>query len=274
MSRPRALLDAIDRPDLPPPEPKPEDAPLWSLLVHLAADDGSVGMDEFGFLARLRPDLDDAGLFAWANPISEAPIDWPGLARFRGEGAFDVMRLAARMVALDGEIDAVELGILDELARVLALGAGAPRASLDEVVARGGGVQLEQVKDALRNMWWDVLLPSRDPLESDLDQVVPPGSTLICSIRLGNEEVAGLHAEGLAARFDGGPAWVAWDQIASYTRVPVPGASFHLRTRPQEGAPEGVDHAMVDPRLRDVGALLDLVHGRAPLGSERESSEP
>ena len=114
-------------------------------------------------------------------------------------------------------------------------------------------------RDALRHMWWDVLVPSRDPLESDLEGVVPPTARPICTIRLGEVEIAGLFAEGLAARFDGGSAFVRWDEIRSYTRVPVPGAAFHLRTR------DGRDHAMADPRLRDVGALLDLAHGRKPI---------
>lgn len=263
MPRPRALLDAIDRPDLPAPAVGADDGPLWSLLVHLAADDGAVGVDEFGLLARLRPDLDEVALLALTNRLAEAPLDWSGLAARYGGGkavddAMDVLRVAARMVALDGVVAAAELGTLRELARVLGLPESAPQSALREVVAEGGGVTIDQVREALRNMWWDLLIPSRDPLETDLEGVVPPGARLLCSIRLGDAEVAGLHAEGLAARFDHGPAWVAWDQIATYTRVPVPGASFHLRTR------DGVDHAMVDPRLRDVGALLDLVHGRQP----------
>ncbi|MCA9494338.1 MAG: hypothetical protein KC621_30640, partial [Myxococcales bacterium] len=130
---------------------------------------------------------------------------------------------------------------------------------LDEVIARGGAVDEALVRDALRHMCWDVLMPSRDPLESDLERAVPPGSRMLCSIRLDEDEVAGLYAEGLAARFDDGAAFVAWDDILSYTRVPVPGAAFHLRTR------DGRDHAMSDPRLRDVGALLDLAHGRKPI---------
>jgi hypothetical protein len=163
------------------------------------------------------------------------------------------------MVCLDGELAESELGVLRELANRLGLPSVAPQSVLDEVVARGGAVDEQMVRDALRHMWWDVLVPSRDPLESDLDAVVPPDARQICSIRLGDSEIAGLFAEGLAGRFDAGSAFVRWDDIGTYTRVPVPGAAFHLRTR------DGRDHAMADPRLRDVGALLDLAHGRKPI---------
>lgn len=265
MSRPRAVLRLVDHPDQPALTPgDPADPALWSLLVGLATKDGVVAPDELALLRRVRPDLGDDGLRARIDETARAGIDWAALRAVATDAdvAFDVLRLAARMVALDGTVADAELGTLRELAAHLGLPESAPRQALSEIVAEGGPVDPATVRHALRSMWWDVLLPSRDPLESDLDRVVPAGASLLCSIRLGDREVAGLFVEGLAGRFDGGPSFVAWDHIASYTRVPVPGASFHLRTK------DGTDHAMTDPRLRDVGALLDLVHGRQPLGAD------
>lgn len=261
MSRVRAYLALVDDPERPPLEPDPADAPLFSLLAHLAAQDGSVVGDELALLKRVRPGESASELSAWASSLAARPLDWEGLARLGAtdEVRWDLLRLAARMVCLDGELADSEMGVLRELCRRLGLPQTAPQAALDEVVARGGSVDEAMVRDALRHMWWDVLVPSRDPLESDLEAVVPPTARAICSIRLDEAEVAGLFAEGLAARFDGGRAFVRWDEIRSYTRVPVPGAAFHLRTR------DGRDHAMSDPRLRDVGALLDLAHGRKPI---------
>jgi hypothetical protein len=265
MSRARAVLRLVDHPELPPLAPgDPADAALWSLLVGLAAKDGHVAGDEVALLRRVRPDLGEDALLAWVDDTAKRGIDWAGLRACAtdADAAMDLLRLAARMVALDGTVADGELGIMAELARRVGLPETAPRAALSEVVAEGGPVDADTVKHALRSMWWDVLIPSRDPLESDLDGVVPPGARLLCSIRLGNDEVAGLFVEGLAGRWDGGASFVAWDQIATYTRVPVSGAAFHLRTR------DGVDHAMTDPRLGDVGALLDLVHGRQPHGAD------
>lgn len=267
MSRVRALLRLIDQPTLPPLSPgDPADPALWSLLCVLAARDGEIAVDEFALLRLMRADLAEDQILARVDEAARAGIDWDGLRAVATDAsaAMDVLRVAARMVALDGVVADAELGELGEVARHLGLPETAPRDALREVVAEGGPVQPATVRDALRNMWWDVLLPSRDPLESDLDRVVPPGARPLCSIRLDEQEVAGLFVEGLAGRWDAGPSFVAWDDIATYTRVPVPGASFHLRTR------DGRDHAMVDPRLRDVGALLDLVHGRQPLVPDAE----
>jgi hypothetical protein len=266
MSRARELLRLVDQPEHPPlPPGHPADPALWSLLVGLAVGDGQVAPDEVALLRRVRPELSSAALQEWITTTARAGIDWSGLkaAAPDGDTALDVLRLAARMVALDGDVADNELGSMSQLAQHLGLPDSAPRGVLREIVAEGGPVDPATVREALRNMWWDVLLPSRDPLESDLDRVVPSQARLLCSIRLEEEEVAGLYVEGLVARWDRGAAFVGWDQIATYTRIPVPGASFHLRTR------DGVDHAMTDPKLRDVGALLDLVHGRQPLPADR-----
>jgi len=261
MARVDEYLELIDDPSHPPLErPHPDDEVLLGLLVHLAFSDGIVQGDEFALLKRVRPDLDDSELMMWAMELAPRGMSPEALrevlpdpdARWAG------LRLAARMVCLDGDVADEEVTELQRLTEILGLAADAPGRAVDEIVAR---VEAEPgaVTDALRNMFWDTLLPDRDELSSDLAEVVPDGVDPVCRVLLHDEtEVAGIFAEGLAARFDDGPAFVRWDAIERYTRVPVPGAAFHLHTSEE-------DHSMSDPRLRDVGALLDVVYGRRPV---------
>lgn len=262
MSRIDQYLKLVDDAKAPPlPTGDPADDALLPLLVHLANEDGELRTDELALLRRVRPGLDDDGLRRWVGEVAARPLDLDAIRAVAptSDDRWNVLRLAARMVVLDGEIGSEELGRLEEIARRLELAPTAPRAVIDEVVARGGPVPERQVRDALRNMFWDVLVPSRDDLGSALAAVVPAHTEHVCSIRLGDDEVAGLFVQGLAGRFDDGPAFVRWVDIVAYTRVPVPGAAFHLRTM------DGVARAMSDPRLRDVGALLDFIYGRTPV---------
>lgn len=262
MSRVDEYLQLIDDPDHPPLAPgDPADRALLSLLVHLAWSDGVVEGDEFALLQRVRPDLDAGDLMHWADQTAAAPLDLDALARAAPtpDERWGALRLAARMVCLDGEVADEEVDQLQEIATHLGLADDAARRAVDEVVARGGEVSREQALDALRHMFWDVLVPSREPLVGPLAGVVPADARPVCSIALDDQEVAGLFLEGLVGRFDDGPAFVRWSDIATYTRVPVPGAGFHLRTR------DGRHLSMTDPRLRDIGALLDFLHGRTPV---------
>jgi hypothetical protein len=261
MSRVHDYLVLVDDPTQPSFATEPSDQPLFSLLAHLAAQDGAVVGDELALLLRLRPELSREQTAEWTRGLADQPLDWSGLQALAQteDDRWDLLRLAARMVCLDGDLAESELGVLRELTGRLGLDPSVLQATLEEVVAGGGGVDEAHIRDALRHMWWDRLTPTRDPLESDLSDTVPAGANPICSVLLGEIEVAGLYAEGLAGRFDGGNAFVRWEDIRSYTRVPVPGAAFHLRTN------DGEDHAMADAWLGDVGALLDLAHGRKPI---------
>lgn len=262
MSRVDEYLKLIDDPKHPALTPgHPADAALLSLLVQLAWSDGVVQGDEFALLQRVRPDLDPGDLMTWADEVAAGTLDLDALAAAAPsqDDRWNVLRLAARMVCLDGDVAEEEVDHLQEIAAHLRLPDGAGRRVVDEVVARGGEVTRAQALDALRNMFWDVLIPSRDELAGPLASVVPADARPVCSISLDGLEVAGLFLEGLAGSFDGGPAFVRWSDIGTYTRVPVPGAGFHLHTR------EGRHLSMSDPRLRDIGALLDFIHGRTPV---------
>jgi DnaJ-domain-containing protein 1 len=269
MSRVHAYLRLVDDPSsvLPPAAPHElgDDEALLSLLVHLAFADGIVQGDEFALLERVRPDLSMADLMAWTMEASQSAMDWDALlaALPDAEARWAGLRFAARMTCLDGNLAADELDGLRQVAKHLQLDEQAVRRAVDEVVARVEAASPDAVADALRNMLWDELIPDRDPPTSDMGSVLPDGASVVCRLLVhgegdDDEEVGVVLQEGLALRFDDGPAFVPWGSIHRYTRVPVPGAAFHLHT-------ETGHLAVSDPRLRDLGILLDVVYGRRPV---------
>ena len=163
---------------------------------------------------------------------------------------------------MDGDLAEAELGRLGELAAALGLRSGddAVQRAIDEVFARGCPASPEQVRRALAGMSWGALAPVDGPLLGEIAAVARQGGVegALGVLELDHHQMAAVFADGLAVRFDDGPAFVRWTDVERYTRVPVAGAAFHLRTR------DGRDHAVSDPRLRDVGALVDLVFGRQP----------
>jgi hypothetical protein len=261
MSRVAEYLALIEQPDHPPLRgDHPHDGPLLSLLVHLAYSDGIVQDDELALLSRIRPDLDVAGVMEWAAGVAEQSFD-PRLLAAAIPGVDDrwvTLQLATRMVCMDGDVAIEEMGILRDLAECFSLEASAPDDAVAEVVAQGGPIARDRVSASLRNMMWDRIEPTRDEPESDLRDVEPADATHVCTMIMDGEEVAALYFEGLLARFEAGPRFVHWTDIVTYTRVPVPGASFHLHTA-------GQHLKMNDPRMRDVGRLLDYIYGREAL---------
>ncbi len=253
------LIDDPSRPALRPGDPA--DPVLQSLLVHLAFADGVVQGDEFALLQRVRPDLPPGELMEWATEVVAVPLSMPHVRSTCPDeaAAWSCLRFAARVVCLDGDLHAEELEHLRGMAHELGLPTEAASTVVRELVATGGAVSEDQVRASLRHMIWDVLVPSHDGLTSALAGVVPAGVQVVCSIALDGDEVAALYVEGLAGYFDSGPVFVPWADIATYTRVPVPGAAFHLVTVADR------DLSMSDPRLRDVGALLDLIYGRTSI---------
>ncbi len=269
MSRVHAYLRLIDDPTsaLPPAAPTElgDDAALLSLLVHLAFADDIVQGDEFALLERVRPDLSMADLMAWTMEESQSPMDWDALLAALPDASdrWACLRFAARMVCLDGNLAADELDGLRTVARHLQLDEQSVRRAVDEVVARVEEASPEAVAEALRNMLWNELVPDRGPPTSDIADSLPEDGTLVCRLLVhadGSDdlEVGAVLQEGFALRFDDGPAFVPWASIHRYTRVPVPGAAFHLHT-------DSGHLAASDGRLRDLGTLLDVVYGRRPV---------
>jgi hypothetical protein len=270
MSRVHAYLRLIDDPAstlLPASAAElGDDRALLALLVHLAFADGIVEGDEFALLQRVRPELSPTDLMAWTMEASGEPMDWDALdtALPEAEDRWAGLRFAARMVCLDGSVTGEELESLREVARYLGLDERSVRRAVDEVVASVEAASPEALAEALRNMLWDDLVPDRDDPESELAAVLPTDGDFLCRVLVhgedgaDDEEMGAVLREGLALRFDDGPAFIPWSSIQRYTRVPVPGAAFHLHT-------DDGHRAVSDPRLRDLGKLLDVIYGRHPV---------
>ena len=258
MSRVNQTLALIDDPTLPPLDPgHPADAVLQHLLVDLAYSDGVVQGDEFALLQRVRPDLDPSELMSWAMETAETPFRDASLARLAAEGEdpMDLLRFAARMVCLDGDVADEEIKRLARISAALKLDPAAPQRAIDEIVATGGAVKPARVLDALRNMLWRVVRPRRgDPERPELVAAAPAGAEAVCTLEVEGTEHAALYTDGLLALFADGARFVTFAQIAKYTRVPVPGAGFHLHEA------DGTHHEMADARMAELGALLDFLY--------------
>lgn len=268
MSRVKQFISLIDRADAEPLQPGHfSDPTLGHLLVHLAFGDGVVQGDEFALLQRVRTDLGPAECMQWALERSQDPFDLGSLQGLlaAGESGLDILRLSARMVCLDGDIADEERAQLEGIAEATGLGSSEVDRVIGEIVAQGGGVTRADVATALRNMLWRVLIPRRGEIEApDLIEAAPDESP-VCVLDADNQEVGALFPDGLLARFETGAAYVRYEDVATYTRVPVPGAGFHLRDV------HGTHYAMGDPRMSDVGALLDCLYRGE---SERKSGGP
>ena len=89
----------------------------------------------------------------------------------------------------------------------------------------------------------------------ELGAVVPGDAEHVATMLYGDDEVAALYLDGFAAFFEDGARFVRFADIATYTRVPVPGASFHVHTEKEH-------LKIADGGLRELGQLLDFLYGR------------
>lgn len=257
MTRVDELLALIDDPSRPAAGPGADDDPLLALLVHLAFSDEVLQEDELALLERVRPGKSVGELMEWAIEIQERALDLDELRRAlpTEEERWSALRLAARMICMDGDLDALELEDLDRLAKAFALGGDPVRTVVREVVAEAGTPDVDHLLRSLSSMFWEELVPAHGGVEGELAAAVPEGAEAICSMHFGELEVAGLYREGLVAAFESGIDFVPWEEVARYTRVPVPGAALHLRMA------DGSSRSVADPRLRDIGQLLDRIYG-------------
>ena len=113
-----------------------------------------------------------------------------------------------------------------------------------------------RVLDALRNMLWRQLVPERGDPESAELSAAAPDSEAVCIMTLDGVEKAALYEDGLLAVFASGAAFVSFADIAAYTRVPVPGAGFHLHTQ------DGTHYELSDARMGELGGVLDFLYAR------------
>lgn len=255
MSTIDALLELIGDPERRAAEPliAPDD-PLMDLLVHLAFSDGVLADDELALLVRLRPDQTVHQVREWLQRFDHGTFDARAVAA-AGHPPFKVLQLATRMVCMDGDVAKEEIVILEDLAEAMHLDEEAPKRAVDEVVAPGGALPEERVLASLRNMLWRKLEPTRDEPSGELGAAIPGDAEHVATMLHGNDEVAALYLDGFAAYFEDGARFVRFDEIETYTRVPVPGASFHVHTLKEH-------LKIADGRMRELGQLLDFLYGR------------
>jgi uncharacterized tellurite resistance protein B-like protein len=257
MTRVDELLALIDDPSRPAVDPGDDDDPLLGLLVHLAFSDEVLQEDELALLERVRPGRSPAELVEWCLEVSAEPFDFAALtaALPTVEERWTAMRLAARMICMDGDLDDLELKDLSRLADAFEMDGDAVRTVVREVIAEAGTPHPDHLMRSLAGMFWEDLVPEHGGVTSELALVVPDGAEPICTMNFGEIEVAGLYMEGLAAHFESGADFVPWESVERYTRVPVPGAALHLRLE------DGSTRSVADPRLRDLAQLLDRIYG-------------
>lgn len=244
MSRLDDWLTLIDHPEQRLDGNHPADDALATLLVQLAFSDGLVQEDELAFFRRVSPPNDVLG---WVESRAVRPVDLVALGPLVASDADKrkLLDLAVRVVGLDSAVATEEVVHLHRIVGHLELSHDAIRSALDEVVAAGGPVAPERVVDVAATMTWRSLYDLSAPVGSDAVRVLG---------RADVPEVA-IHPDGIWARFDRGEARVGFDEIVAYTRLPVRGRAFYVRT-------DHADHVFVDPAFRDLGILLDRLYGR------------
>ena len=256
MSRVDDFLDLVDNPSRHALTPgDPADDALLALLVHVAFSDGTVDKGELAFLQKVLPGRDAAALEAWLVSVAREPLDIEavGHALPSVEERWKALRFAARMAWKDGAIQDEERSLLEALVLGLDLPLEAVDRVLHEMQGKGAEVGETRIVDALKGIGWDAVQLASGPLETNLAGVVPVDSNPVVRVGIDSVEVIGIFREGLAAHFLEGPAWLGWDDIVTYTRVPTFGAAVQLHTE------QGRTFTLVDSRLRGLGMLLDRI---------------
>ena len=257
MARAEELLALIDNAKAVAADAGADDDPLLCMLVQLAFSDEVLQEDELALLERVRPGRSATELMEWALGIYGTPIDVEALRNVLPTEVerWDCLRLAARMIFMDGELDDSEIADLAVLAEGLELPASAAEVVVGEILAIAGAPDIQRLKRSIASMFWESLTPRRESLAGPLNEVVPGGSQLICTMSAGSDELLGVYDEGFAAVFESGPRFVPWADVRRYTRVPVPGAAIHL------GLSSGERLSVVDSRMKDMRPLLDRIYG-------------
>jgi hypothetical protein len=233
---------------------------VLGLMVHVAFSDGIVHEDEFTLLQELMPRRDPNELLDWVHTTAEEPLDHEALARALPDEAdrWKTLRFAAQMAWTDRQLNSSEVQLLVSVAAGLGFGLDAVETVLNDLVGRvHAKVTTAEVDAALAGMRWEELVFVPGPPHSGLARVVPGGAVVRGCLLLDGVERIAIGDTGFAASFREGEAWVGWNEVRSYSRVPVFGAALRLETRDFRARTLG------DVRLRVVGALLDRVYGGA-----------
>lgn len=260
------FLDLVQNPKRAAVVPgEPSSDALLALLVHTAFSDGAVDEGEFAFLARVLPGREPDELMKWVSDIGRSPLDLTALAMALPtvEERWKGVRFAARMAWKDGSIQQEERDLLERLAVALDLPDGAVDRVIAEMRGLGDSVSDTRITEVLMEIPWRAVQLASGPLESDLRSIVPADWVPAARVGLENVEVLGFFQQGLAGRFLEGLAFLQWNDIVTYTRVPTFGAAVQIHVE------DGRTFTLVDARLRGLAAVLDRLYN-----TERPASEP
>lgn len=244
----------------------PADDALLRLLAHMVVSDGVVHAGEVGFLGRLLPHLRGEALETWAREHGDPDLDVEEVARaiVDPDLQWKCLRYVARMAWKDGELASQERTLLGRLAAGMSMPAGAVDRVLREMKPDDGArYTQERILKSLVEIHWDaVQLASGELVSDDLQAALPPGVEVVARVGIDRVEVMGLGTSGLVARFQEGPAFLAWKDIVTYTRAFGLGAAVTLHTE------DGHAYTLVDARMSGIAVFLDRLLG----GDERRAT--
>ena len=206
----------------------------------------------------------------WAEAAGSLALDFAALrsALPTEEDRWKGLRFAARMAWKDGYLAVQESEVLDRLAEALQLPEGSLERVIGEMSGRVGGRvdPGDRLVEALQQMKWSAKVDSK-PCTSDLTEVLPADVEALARVRIDKVEVLAFYRQGLAARCLEGRVFLAWDDIVTYTRVPVLGAAVQIHTE------SGRRWTLVDARLGALGRVLDRVFA-AEASEDEPSASP
>lgn len=233
------------------------DDAMRQLFVQVACSDGVVQEAEFSVLERLLPGMSPGEVLEWVADAASNPPAFEALAALAPDEASrrGVLEFAVRVAWADRHLAARERQLLARLTEDLVLPAAALDETLARIIGRGRPVGPGEVTTALGSMAWKVPADAELALPSDISAVVPASERLIARLVVDGVAQVALFNGGFAARFTEGPAFVPWDEVRHYTRVPTLGASVAVSDH------DGHSFSLNDARLQEVAVLLDRLYG-------------
>ena len=255
MARADEYLALLDDPSAPPPAGShPADPSLIALLVHMSCADGFVQEEEFEYFEKLLPDRDASEILEYVAETAATELDFAEMSRQLGsdEERRGAMRFAARMAWADRVLEMQEKLPLIRMASYFDFHEDEVEHALESVIGRPEGeVSPEAVVEAMIGMHWTGARLEERGLLSELKQVAPPDAMSVACLLVDGEERAGLYDQGMAAFFEEGAEFLRWNEVSTYSRLPLLGAALRVVTT------DGRVLTVRDSRLKDVGTLMD-----------------